>query len=53
MIEDEDKEIIYLTKIHREIKDQELRKKLYSLVRFVYIKGTLKKKVCQAEKVIN
>ncbi len=30
--EDEDKEIVYLTKIHREIKDQELRKKLYPLV---------------------
>ncbi|WP_353281279.1 helix-turn-helix domain-containing protein [Wolbachia endosymbiont (group A) of Andrena trimmerana] len=35
--EDEDEEIVYLTKIHIEIKDQELRKKLYPLVRFVYV----------------
>ncbi|WP_419198845.1 helix-turn-helix domain-containing protein [Wolbachia endosymbiont of Rhagoletis cingulata] len=35
--EDEDEEIVYLTKIHIEIKDQELRKKLYPLIRFVYV----------------
>ncbi|MCA7010486.1 WO male-killing family protein Wmk [Wolbachia endosymbiont of Tribolium confusum] len=35
--EDEDEEIVYLTKIHIEIKDQELRKKLYPLIRFIYV----------------
>jgi len=33
----EDEEIVYLAKIYREIKDQELHKKFYPLIRFVYV----------------
>ncbi len=47
--EDEDKEIVYLTKIHREIKDQELRKKLYPLVRFVYISEKISQEEAKIE----
>ncbi|WP_341820863.1 helix-turn-helix domain-containing protein [Wolbachia endosymbiont (group A) of Myopa testacea] len=46
---DEDKEIVYLTKIHTEVKDQELRKKLYPLVRFVYISEKISQEEAKIE----
>lgn len=47
--EDEDEEIVYLTKIHIEIKDQELRKKLYPLVRFVYVSEKISQEEARIE----
>lgn len=47
--EDEDEEILYLTKIYGEIQDQELRKKLYPLVRFVYVSEKINQEEARIE----
>ncbi|MGL9779257.1 MAG: WO male-killing family protein Wmk [Wolbachia sp.] len=47
--EDEDEEIVYLTKIHIEIKDQELRKKLYPLIRFIYVSEKINQEEARLE----
>ncbi|GFT91677.1 putative transcriptional regulator [Nephila pilipes] len=47
--EDEDEEILYLTRIHIEIEDQELRKKLYPLVRFVYVSEKISQEEARIE----
>ncbi|GFR28366.1 XRE family transcriptional regulator [Trichonephila clavata] len=47
--EDEDEEILYLTRIYGEIQDQELRKKLYPLIRFIYVSEKINQEEARLE----